>query len=151
MLFRSASDEAATKKKQLAEAYKQGLTAAVDLTKGIESLSKELEIYTQTIQKLESLTIEAPITEQLNTILQARKQAIQATKETTQLIQEQIQTLNTGRLPKDPLIQDFQDLRTALENEFKKLGTAEFKGFNEIYQKFVGNNKKLSQEQKNFF
>ena len=55
---KQASDEAATKKKQLAEAYKQGLTAAVDLTKGIESLSKELEIYTQTIQKLESLTIE---------------------------------------------------------------------------------------------
>ena len=51
---KQASDEAATKKKQLAEAYKQGLTAAVDLTKGIESLSKELEIYTQTIQKLES-------------------------------------------------------------------------------------------------
>lgn len=133
-LKKNQNDAAATQKK-LQEAYKSGLNAAINLSEAINKLNESLKQYETTIQDLNDIELDAPIIEQLKAIKQARVDAARELEGGIQDVQKALDKVT--KVPEDPLIAYFVKLRLGLEQEFNKIGTEEFKGFEQVYKKFV--------------
>lgn len=141
----------AEQQKQITAAYQKGLTATIDLSDAVKQLNSSLLNYEQTLEKLSNLSYEAPILDTLKKVKEAR---VQAAKELQTSVQQVQSTLKTFVVPTnlqtDPLINIFKVLREQLEEEFGKLGTSQFKGFQDIFDRLVRQNISLTQEQKGF-
>jgi hypothetical protein len=126
----------AQQEKAIAEAYKKGATATIDLSKAISTLNDEFKKYEETIKNLESINYEAPILETLKGIQEARVSAAKELVKGIDLVKKSIVGLSAESLPKDRLIADFASLRKELEDEFAKLGTGKEINFDKVFSQF---------------
>ena len=141
--------ELADQQKNVKQAFEKGLTSTIDLSNAMKELNNSLLRYNQTLENLSKISYEAPILEQLKKIKEARQTAAGELVSDIQRVQKTISEFKPGGVGVDPLINVFKVLREKLEQEFAKIGTAQFKGFQEIYKTFVTDNITLNQEQKN--
>ena len=126
----------AQQEKAIAEAYKKGQTATIDLSKAISTLNDEFKKYEETIKNLESQNYEAPILETLKNIKESRIAASKELVKGIDAVKISIQGLGAETLPKDKLIQQFKLLREDLETEFAKIGTGEAIDFDAVFKQF---------------
>ena len=126
----------AQQEKAIAEAYKKGATATIDLSKAISTLNDEFKKYEETIKNLESQNYEAPIIETLKTIKESRIAASKELVKGIEVVKTSIQGLAADSLPKDRLIQEFKLLREELEKEFAKVGTGKEINFDAVFKQF---------------
>ena len=126
----------AQQEKAIAEAYKKGQTATIDLSKAISTLNDEFKKYEETIKNLESQNYEAPILETLKNIKESRIAASKELVKGIDAVKTSIQSLGAETLPKDKLIQQFKLLREDLETEFAKIGTGEAIDFDAVFKQF---------------